>query len=105
MCNPSLISSSNPNNLLAAFGVLYIITVFKGAVMTYRFLCPHCHHSIDPLALEIAGSPHAQYRVCPECDEPVVFYVIGAEPIGLPQAAPLLPLVFSSDQLTESCVL
>lgn len=73
--------------------------------MPSRFLCPHCHHSIDPLALEIAGSPYAQYRVCPECDEPVVFYVIGAEPIGLPQAAPLLPLVFSSDQLTESCVL
>lgn len=40
--------------------------------MTQRFICPHCHQSIDPQSLEFADSAEAHYRVCPECDEPFV---------------------------------
>lgn len=40
--------------------------------MIPRFICPHCHFSIDPLTLEAADCTDAQFRVCPECDEPVV---------------------------------
>ena len=40
--------------------------------MTPRFICPHCHQSIDPCTLEVADGANAQYRVCPACDAPVV---------------------------------
>ena len=40
--------------------------------MTPRFICPHCHQSIDPHTLEVADDANTQYRVCPACDEPVV---------------------------------
>jgi len=40
--------------------------------MPSRFICPHCHHSIDPLALETADCADVRYRICPECDEPLV---------------------------------
>ena len=40
--------------------------------MISRFICPHCHHSIDPLSLETADCADAQYHICPECDEPIV---------------------------------
>ena len=40
--------------------------------MPARFICPHCHHSIDPLTLEAADCADGQYRICPECDEPIV---------------------------------
>lgn len=43
--------------------------------MTSRFICPHCHNSIDPQTLEAASSAGTQYRVCPECDEPVMLFV------------------------------
>jgi hypothetical protein len=42
--------------------------------MNTRFICPHCHFSLDPLSLEIARSAGAQYRICPECDGPVVLF-------------------------------
>ena len=54
---------------------LYIITVFEEAVMTPRIICPHCHSPIDPLTLEVAESAEAHYRICPECDEPIVMSV------------------------------
>lgn len=43
--------------------------------MTPRFICPHCHSPVAPSAMEIATSADAQYRICPECDEPIVLFV------------------------------
>lgn len=43
--------------------------------MISRFICPHCHSPVAPLAMEIANSAEAQYRICPECDEPIVLFV------------------------------
>ena len=40
--------------------------------MITRFICPHCHQSIDPHTLEVADGANAQYRICPACDAPVV---------------------------------
>ena len=39
--------------------------------MPQRFICPHCHSSVDPQAMESAASGWESYRVCPICDEPV----------------------------------
>lgn len=44
--------------------------------MTDRFICPHCHSSVDPLAMERACSDLAEYRVCPACDEAVFFALL-----------------------------
>lgn len=43
--------------------------------MSPRFICPHCHRSIDPLTLELAASDEAQYRICTECDSPIVLSI------------------------------
>ena len=43
--------------------------------MISRFICPYCHNSLDPLTLEAADSAEAQYRICPECDGPIVLSV------------------------------
>ena len=43
--------------------------------MTPRIICPHCHRPIDPLTLEAAVSAQTHYRICPECDEPIVLFV------------------------------
>ncbi|MEI7613653.1 MAG: hypothetical protein WCK63_12135 [Betaproteobacteria bacterium] len=40
--------------------------------MPTRFICPHCHSSIDPLDFEVADSSKMQYRICPECDDLIV---------------------------------
>ena len=58
---------------LAQRKLLYIITVYLESAMSRRVICPHCHNSIDPLLLEVAVSARFQYRICPECDEPVVW--------------------------------
>ena len=50
--------------------------------MITRFICPHCHQSIDPFTLEVADSTNAQYRVCPACDEPIVLSVAAPESIN-----------------------
>lgn len=44
--------------------------------MSARFVCPHCHSSLNPLAMERACSDLAEYRICPDCDEPVFFAVL-----------------------------
>jgi hypothetical protein len=49
--------------------------------MTARFICPHCHSSVNPLAMERACSDLAEYRICPDCDEPVFFAVLDAPKI------------------------
>jgi len=62
--------------------------------MIPRFICPHCHYSIDPLALEVADSVVAQYRICPECDGPIVLSVNGEgaeETFPVPTVAVVLP--------------
>ena len=41
--------------------------------MTVRFICPHCHASLNPHAMERAFSELAEYRICPACDEAVFF--------------------------------
>ncbi|WP_128106563.1 hypothetical protein [Azoarcus sp. DN11] len=41
--------------------------------MTARFICPHCHASLNPHAMERAYSDLAEYRICPACDEAVFF--------------------------------
>lgn len=41
--------------------------------MSARFICPHCHASVNPHAMERAYSDLAEYRICPACDEAVFF--------------------------------
>lgn len=41
--------------------------------MPARFICPHCHASRNPHAMERAYSDLAEYRICPACDEAVFF--------------------------------
>jgi len=40
--------------------------------MTPRFICPHCHRPIDPQTLEAACGAGVQYRICPDCDGPMI---------------------------------
>jgi hypothetical protein len=40
--------------------------------MLPRFICPHCHSPIDPLAMDAASDAGAEYRICPACDRPIV---------------------------------
>ncbi len=47
--------------------------------MHARFACPHCHASLDPASMDRAFSALAEYRICPECDEPV-FVAVRAAP-------------------------
>ncbi len=60
--------------------------------MTPRIICPHCHCAIDPLTLETAVSAQAQYRICPECDGPIVVGcadIDGAATTSALEAAPV----------------
>lgn len=36
--------------------------------MPARFLCPHCHASLDPSLLEEVDGAGCLCRICPECD-------------------------------------
>lgn len=45
--------------------------------MSLRFICPHCHVSVDPAALELSQSDCAEFRVCPHCDTPVLLRARG----------------------------
>ena len=51
--------------------------------MTQRFICPHCHASVDPIRMERALSELAEYRICPGCDE-AVFVALREQPV-IPQ--------------------
>lgn len=55
--------------------------------MTPRFICPHCHSPVAPSAMEIATSADAQYRICPECDEPIVLFVLREDANQAPSLA------------------
>ncbi len=37
------------------------------------FICPHCHTPIDPVRMETARHGAQEYRICPECDEAIVW--------------------------------
>lgn len=54
-------------------------------LMPLRFICPHCHASVDPLAMERACSELAEYRVCPVCDEPVLVALRTVLPVPAPE--------------------
>ena len=54
--------------------------------MTPRIICPHCRSPIDPLTLEVAVSAGTHYRICPECDEPIVLLVSDPGQIFLREA-------------------
>lgn len=45
--------------------------------MNTRFICPHCHSPIDPRAMDVVVNGQAECRICPECDEPIVFGTAG----------------------------
>ncbi len=71
--------------------------------MPTRFICPHCHSSIDPLDFEIAHSASQQYLICPECDDAFVLPATGTTI----EEVPLAPLVEARPALhpAENCVL
>ena len=52
-----------------------------------RTICPHCHHSVDTSrleVLEITTHTNTQYRVCPECDEPIALSMPGDDKTQAP---------------------
>lgn len=49
--------------------------------MCARYICPHCHESLNPHAMERAFSELAEYRICPVCDEAVFFALLDAPSI------------------------
>lgn len=49
--------------------------------MNRRIICPYCHSPVDPYRMEEGACGSAQYRICPECDEPVVFASLSASAI------------------------
>jgi hypothetical protein len=40
--------------------------------MHLRFICPHCHISIDPQTMEAGDGLGGRYRFCPDCDQPIL---------------------------------
>lgn len=46
--------------------------------MNTRYICPHCHASLNPHSMERAFSDVAEYRICPACDEAVFFSLLDA---------------------------
>jgi hypothetical protein len=68
--------------------------------MPHRFICPHCHSSIDPLTLEVANSAKAQYRICTECDGLIVAFARTEDTDSEPSV-----VVQSTDSVVENCTL
>ena len=72
--------------------------------MSPVFICPHCHIPVDPSLMERAFSANAEYRICPECDEPVVV-ADKATRVAPGGAFPVLPdLALSPGRMAESRV-
>ena len=67
--------------------------------MSHRFICPHCHRSIDPAVMELAAGPEACYRICPACDEAVIFALASASRVA--EAAPGLQLIDPIDAMCD----
>lgn len=55
-------------------------------------LCQHCHTPVDPAAMDTARSPMGKWRICPSCDEPVLFEAAPKELAGADQTVPALPV-------------
>lgn len=49
-------------------------------------ICPHCHAPVDPAAMDTARSAMGAWRICPACDEPVLFEAAPKELAGVEQA-------------------
>lgn len=71
--------------------------------MYSRFICPYCHSSFDPLTLEVAASAEAQYRICTECDSPIVLS-IKTEDTEKSLIAPIVEVLPAALPI-ENCVL
>lgn len=65
--------------------------------MSARFICPHCHASLNPHAMERAYSDLAEYRICPACDEAVFFALRDA-----PRIPPWLLRATPTDRKVEA---
>ena len=55
-------------------------------------ICPHCHTPVDPAAMDAARSPLGEWRICPACDEPVLFETAPKALAGADQTVPALPI-------------
>ena len=72
--------------------------------MTVRFICPHCHSSIDPLTMEAGDGMGGRYRICPDCDQPIL--LAGEEsPVGKSPDGSIDAAMRSSSTVTHDCVL
>jgi hypothetical protein len=36
------------------------------------FICPHCHSPIDPQNMDVGHGLGGEYRICPDCDQPIL---------------------------------
>ena len=63
---------TGPQDILAISVILDETTVTVNLTTSTRFLCPLCHASVDPAAMDSAGDERIDLRVCPECDSPVL---------------------------------
>ena len=52
--------------------------------MPLRFLCPHCHASLDPRCVETGADGVNDYRICPECDGVIAMYAPGVSDASEP---------------------
>ena len=55
-------------------------------------LCPHCHTPVDPAAMDTARSSMGAWRICPACDEPMLFEPAPKEPAGVAREVPAPPV-------------
>lgn len=59
---------------------------------TRPILCPHCHSPLDPAELDAAQGPEGCWRLCPVCDEVLLFQpraVPGSVPTDPPPLSPV----------------
>lgn len=50
-----------------------------------RFICPHCHTPVDPARMEVACHDRQEYRICPDCDD-VIVWIVADSPEWHPSA-------------------
>ena len=48
--------------------------------------CPHCHSLVELEAMDTARSPEGEWRVCPACDEALLFRSQDRTPGSAPRA-------------------
>lgn len=57
--------------------------------LPHRFICPHCHAPIDPARMETARHGVQEYRICPECDEAIVWVAVVPPKMHEPAIVPV----------------